>query len=62
MLIVEVKNGKIEKALKVLKNKVRNVGQNQELRDRQQFVKDSTKDRAKKQAAVYKQKKKNLDD
>ena len=56
MLRIEVENGKIERALKQLKRKVRNVKQNQELRDRKQFTKDSVKDREEKIRAIYIQK------
>jgi len=55
MLKVEVKNGKLEKALKILKNKVRNTKQNQELRERKEFTKKSVVNRKKKQKAIYKQ-------
>ena len=55
MLIVEVKNGKIERALKTLKKKVRNTKQNQELRTRQEFVKKSTKKRQQRNKAAHKQ-------
>lgn len=61
MLIVEVKNGKIERALKALKKKVRNTKQNQELRSRQEFVKKSTKKRQQKKKAAYKQSLRNDD-
>jgi small subunit ribosomal protein S21 len=62
MLIVNVKNGNIEKALKVLKKKVRNTKQNQELREREEYVKPSIKKREKKNTAIYKRKKSELDD
>jgi len=57
MLKVEVKNGKIDRALKVLKNKVRNTKQTKELRDRKEFTKKSVKKRRQKQLAIYKQEK-----
>lgn len=41
MLIVKVKDGKIEKALKQLKRKVNQTGMVRELRDREQFTKPS---------------------
>ena len=57
MLIVKVKNGNINKALKVLKQKVRNTKQNQELRERKEYTKDSVKKRKQKLDAIYKEKK-----
>jgi small subunit ribosomal protein S21 len=57
MLKVQVKNGKIDRALKVLKNKVRNTKQTKELRDRKEFTKKSEKKRREKQLAIYKQEK-----
>lgn len=59
MLIVKVKpNDKhLTKALKVLKNKVRNTKQPQELRERKEFTKKSVKRRKKKMKAIYIQKK-----
>lgn len=56
MLIVEVKNGNVEQALKKLKNKVRNVKQVKMLRDRQEFSKPSVIKRLKKRKAQYVQK------
>lgn len=56
MLIVEVRNGNVEQALKKLKNKVRNVKQVKMLRDRQEFTKPSVSKRLKKQKAKYIQK------
>jgi small subunit ribosomal protein S21 len=56
MLIVEVKNGNVEQALKKLKNKVRNVKQVKMLRDRQEFTKPSVSKRLQKQKAKYIQK------
>jgi len=53
MLKVEVKHGKIDKALKVLKNKIRNTKQNQELRERKEFTKKSVKRRKQKMKAIY---------
>lgn len=61
MLIIEVKDGKIEGALKVLKGKVRNTGQTQELRNRQEFTKKSVKKRQQKKSAIYKQSKRRDD-
>jgi small subunit ribosomal protein S21 len=59
MLKVEVKNGKIEKALKILKRKVRNTKQNQELRNRKQHTKPTEEKRAEKKKAIYIEKLKN---
>jgi small subunit ribosomal protein S21 len=56
MLIIEVKNGKIDAALKQFKKKVRNVGQLKAIRDGEQYTKPSVKRRLQKQKAVYKQK------
>jgi small subunit ribosomal protein S21 len=53
MLIVNVKNGNIEQALKKLKSKVRSTKQVQLLRERQQFTKPSVSKRLKKQKAEY---------
>lgn len=41
MIIIDVKNGGIEKALKEYKRKVAKTKQNQELRNRTEFVKPS---------------------
>ena len=57
MLIVTVKEGvTIDRALKMLKNKVAKTKQNKELRDRQEFVKPSVKRRMEIQKAIYVQK------
>lgn len=62
MLIVEVKNGNIEYALKQLKRKVSNTKQNQELRDRKEYTKKSVEKREQHKKAVHKQRKiSNLD-
>lgn len=53
MLKVDVQKGNIEKALKILKKKVRNTKQNQELRDRKQHTKKSVKKRKQKLKAIY---------
>jgi len=62
MLIVKVKNGKLESALKSLKRKVRSTKQRDELRKRKEFTKKSTLRRDEKQKAIHKQKKKNEDE
>lgn len=56
MLIVEVNNNNIEKALKALKVKVKNTKQNEELRSRKEFTKKSVKNREQKKTAIYKEK------
>lgn len=58
MLIVEVKNNNIEKALKVLKGKVIKTKQLNYLRDRQYFEKKSVKRRNQINNAKYTQSKK----
>lgn len=55
MLIIKVKNGKIEPALKVLKNKVKATKQTQKLRERQEYTKPSVLKRQQKIKAKYKQ-------
>ena len=56
MLIVEVKKGNIEKALKDLKGKVIRTKQNSILFDRKEFTKKSVIERSEKQKASYIQK------
>lgn len=57
MLIVKMdKSGNIEKAIKKLRNKVRNTKQINQLRDNKEYVKPSVKKRLQKQKAVYIQK------
>lgn len=56
MLIVKVDKGGIERAIKKLRNKVRNTKQINLLRERQQFTKPSVKKRLQKQKAQYIQK------
>jgi|TARA_R110001606_G_scaffold389936_1_gene556513 small subunit ribosomal protein S21 len=56
MLIVEVKKDNIEKALKIMKRKVRSTKQYQTLRDSRFFNKKSQVKRLQKQKAVYIQK------
>jgi small subunit ribosomal protein S21 len=53
MLIVKVDKGGIERAIKKLRSKVRNVKQLRILRENKQFVKPSEKKRLKKQKAIY---------
>jgi len=62
MLKVNVKNGNIDKALKLLKRKTRNVKQIVELRDNKEYTKPSEANREKKKKAIYVNKKKNKED
>jgi small subunit ribosomal protein S21 len=55
MLIINVKNGKIDAALKEFKRKVKQTKQTQMVRELQEFQKPSVKRRLKKQKAIYKQ-------
>ncbi len=57
MLIVDVKNGNIELALKQYKRKVQNTKQIEELRERQTFVKPSVKKRLQKEDTIRKNQK-----
>jgi len=61
MLIIPVKNGNIERALKALKRKVRNTKQKEELYNLKDYTKPSVEKREKKQKAIYKENKKNND-
>lgn len=56
MIIVEVKNGNIEQALKKYKNKVIKTKQIHQLRDRKEFVKPSVTRRDEVRKATYIQK------
>ena len=56
MIIVPVKQGNIEKALKEFKRKYNSTKVGKELRERQQFVKPSVKKTLNKQKAIYKNK------
>ena len=53
MLLVEVKKGNIEKAIKVLKGKLIRTKQNAILFDRKEFTKKSVIKREEKKKAVY---------
>lgn len=56
MLKVNVKDaGSIDKALKTLKNKVKKTKQNEILRERKEFVKDSVKRRTEMSRAKHRQ-------
>lgn len=56
MLIINVKSGNIESALKDYKRKVQNSKQIEQLRDRQTFIKPSVKKRLKIEEAKRKNK------
>ncbi len=60
MLIVDVKDGNIERALKSYKNKVKSVKQIEQLRDRTEFEKPSVSKRIAKQKAIRNNKLKNI--
>jgi small subunit ribosomal protein S21 len=60
MLIVDVKDGNIERALKVYKNKVKSVKQIEQLRNRKEFLKPSITKRVQKQKAIRNEKLKNI--
>ena len=62
MLIVDVKDGNIERALKAYKNKVKSVKQIEQLRDRKEFEKPSVTKRINKQKAIRKEKLQNFFD
>ena len=56
MLIVTVKNGGIEKSLKLLKRKLINTNQNEILLNRKEYIKPSILNREKNKKAIYIQK------
>jgi small subunit ribosomal protein S21 len=62
MLIIDVKDGNIEKALKAYKAKVKSVKQIEQLRDRKEFEKPSVTKRIAKQKAIRKEKLQNFFD
>ena len=62
MLRVKVDSSSIEKSLKIFKRKYKESGVIDELRERQQFTKNSTKKREQKQKAIYNQIKKREED
>ena len=59
-VVVEVRNGDLNKALKIFKKKVIQSGHIQELKDRKEYVKPKTERRIAKQAAIRKEYRKNL--
>lgn len=62
MLIIDVKDGNIERALKSYKNKVKSVKQIEQLRDRKEFEKPSVTKRIQTQKAIRKEKLQNFFD
>ena len=62
MLIIDVKDGNIERALKSYKNKVKSVKQIEQLRNRKEFEKPSITKRIEKQKAIRKGKLQNFFD
>jgi len=62
MLIVKVKNGNIEKALKEFKRKFKDAHIMEELRDRMEYKKNSVMKREKRKHAEYVQRMKNNND
>jgi small subunit ribosomal protein S21 len=63
MLIVEIKNGMtLDRALKILKNKVIKTKQTKELKERESFMKSSVKRRNEMKKAIYNQKLKENED
>ena len=57
MLIVGIKNGNIEGALKEYKKKVQSTKQIEQLRERKEFVKKSVKNRLQKEETIRKNQK-----
>jgi small subunit ribosomal protein S21 len=62
MLIIDVKDGNIERALKFYKNKVKSVKQIEQLRERKEFEKPSVIKRIATQKAIRKEKLQNFFD
>ena len=57
MLIINIKNGNIESALKEYKRKVQSTKQIEQLRERKEFVKKSVKNRLQKEETIRKNQK-----
>jgi small subunit ribosomal protein S21 len=57
MIVIEIKNGNVEGALKIYKKKVQNVKQIEQLRERQTYEKPSVKKRLLMEEAKRKDKK-----
>ncbi|MDB3870631.1 30S ribosomal protein S21 [bacterium] len=62
MLIVEVKHSNVDKALKILRRKVKLTKQTFVLREKKHFIKNSMKKRLKLQKAIHKQQIKDLEE
>jgi small subunit ribosomal protein S21 len=62
MLIVEVKHGNVDRALKVLRRKVKLTKQTFTLRQNKNFIKKSERRRLQIQKAVFKQKRRDEED
>ena len=62
MLIVEVKHGNVDRALKVLRRKVKLTKQTFTLRQNKNFIKKSERRRLQIQKAVFKQKRQDEED
>jgi small subunit ribosomal protein S21 len=62
MLKVNVKHGNIEKALKILKNKVKNTKQKQILNNLKDYTKPSVERREEKLKAIYNEQKRREND
>ena len=58
MLIVQIKNGNIERGLKELKGKFLKTKVRKECKDTEEYLKESVKKRDEKNKAIYNQKKK----
>lgn len=61
MIIVKVKQGNIERALKEYKSKIIKTRQMREINKRREYVKDSDLKREEKNKAIYKENKKRED-
>jgi small subunit ribosomal protein S21 len=57
MIVIDIKGGNIELALKQYKRKIQNIKQIEELRERQTFIKPSVKNRLQKEEAIRKSQK-----
>jgi small subunit ribosomal protein S21 len=57
MLIINIKNGNIEGALKEYKRKVQSTKQIEQLRERKEFVKQSVKNRLQREETIRKNQK-----
>jgi ribosomal protein S21 len=57
LVSVQVRNGNIQKALSIFKRRVEDSGHLYEVRERQQYIKQTTKRRKQKQTAIREQQK-----